>query len=233
MKIERSAGRVDYHFVYVYRGILNTNHGKVRAGECIFYKPHAPQCYEYTADEGAVYLWVHYSGADASKMLEESDTGIISCGKNSAQIYELFLRMTSAVQEGFYGSEEYALGLFRAICALICNGNKDKSPFGSVISMMHDMSVRYSVADYAAKAKMSKEHFIRSFKKYTERTPLEYRADIVISYAKTLLMETAFSIGTVAEMAGFKDALYFSRVFKNRVGMPPSEFRETVNASAE
>ncbi len=233
MRVERPLGRVDYHFIYVYRGVLNTNLGRVKAGECIFYKPGTPHCYEYPADGRSVYLWVHYSGRYAADMLDDRESGIISCEKNSAQIYELFLRMTSAIQESFYRSEPYALGLFQAICALISNGERDKSPFGSVISMMHDLTAEYSVSDYAAKAKMSKEHFIRSFKRYTEKTPLEYRTDIMISHAKALLLETGFRIAAVAEMSGFGDALYFSRVFKRRVGMSPTEFRKTVNASAD
>ncbi len=232
MRIERPAGRVDYHFIYVFRGVLSTNYGRIRSGECIFYKPGTAHCYEYPADESSVYLWVHYSGRDAEKMLGERESGIISCGKNSSQIYELFLRMTSAIQEGFYGAELYALGMLSAICALIANGERERSPFGSVISMMHDLSAEYSIADYAERAKMSKEHFIRSFKRYTEKTPVEYRTDIMISHAKLLLLETSLAVGLIAEMSGFKDALYFSRVFKRRVGVSPSEFRRTVSIAA-
>ncbi len=226
MKIERPLGRVDYHFIYVHRGMLSTNFGKVKAGEYLYYKPNEPHEYEYARDEKSAYFWVHYSGTDAAELLDNRESGIYSCEKNGAQIYELFLKMTNSIQEGFYKSEAYALGMFGAICALICDEEKEKSPFGSVISMMHDLSVRYTVEDCAKRLKMSKEHFIRSFKSYTKRTPLSYRTDIMLSHAKNLLTETSFSVSTVAEMSGFSDALYFSRVFKNRIGMSPTEFRK-------
>ncbi len=233
MKIERPLGRVDYHLIYVHRGALNTNIGNVKAGEYLYYKPNTPQCYEYTKEEKSAYFWVHYSGEDALEILDGRATGIYSCEKNSAQIYELFLRMTNAIQESFYKSEPYALGIFQALSALICGGEKEKSPFSSVISMMHDLSLKYTVADYAERAKMSKEHFIRSFKSYTKKTPNEYRTDIMLSHAKNLLVETSFSVGAVAEMSGFQDALYFSRVFKNRIGISPSEFRKTMKLLQE
>ena len=47
-----------------------------------------------------------------------------------------------------------------------------------------------------------------------------------IDKAKELLTDTSYSISTVAEKCGFEDANYFTRIFKNVVGMTPSGYRK-------
>ena len=92
--------------------------------------------------------------------------------------------------------------------------------------MMRDFERDYKLKDYAEVMGVSEGHFIRSFKKSTGKTPLEYRACEQIEYAKTLLIETKLKNKDVASLAGFPDALYFSRVFRKHTGLSPSKFRK-------
>ena len=43
--------------------------------------------------------------------------------------------------------------------------------------------------------------------------------------AASLLQETGISIHDVAESVGYEDALAFSRIFKQRLGVSPREYR--------
>jgi AraC-like DNA-binding protein len=45
--------------------------------------------------------------------------------------------------------------------------------------------------------------------------------------AKHLLLDSTRTIRSVAESLGFEDELYFSRLFKRRVGMPPGAYRKS------
>lgn len=47
--------------------------------------------------------------------------------------------------------------------------------------------------------------------------------------AQKLLRDTKEGIGRIAEMTGFQDANYFSRIFKASVGITPGEFRKQNN----
>ncbi|MBA2481738.1 MAG: helix-turn-helix transcriptional regulator [Planctomycetes bacterium] len=54
-------------------------------------------------------------------------------------------------------------------------------------------------------------------------TPIAYRTGLRIARARELLTGTAMRVSEVATAVGYPDPLYFSRVFTDRVGMPPSE----------
>ena len=54
----------------------------------------------------------------------------------------------------------------------------------------------------------------------------EYIIKCRLEYARKLLDTTTLSIGEVAEQTGFKHSRNFSTVFKNIVGMSPSDYRK-------
>ena len=71
------------------------------------------------------------------------------------------------------------------------------------------------------------DHIRRLFRHETGKTPHEYLLDLRIRAAKRLLLlrrASHESLDTVAEACGFSDAAYFSRMFKARVGIPPSAY---------
>jgi len=65
----------------------------------------------------------------------------------------------------------------------------------------------------------------RRFKKYLSKTPKQYIIDVRLEHARRLLVETTLPIALVAEQSGFVDASYFSRRFKRKFAVLPSEFR--------
>lgn len=76
------------------------------------------------------------------------------------------------------------------------------------------------------------DHIRRLFRAETGKTPREYLADLRIRAAKRLLLlrrQSHESLDAVAEACGFSDASYFSRVFKARVGVPPSAYTGEVS----
>lgn len=73
---------------------------------------------------------------------------------------------------------------------------------------------------------VSTDYLRRCFRKETGMTPLEYLMNMRISQAKMYLIQCRhMSIEQIAFDCGFKDGYYFSRCFKKKVGISPSEFR--------
>lgn len=61
--------------------------------------------------------------------------------------------------------------------------------------------------------------------KYTGKTTLEHIHLLLIDKAKTRLLGTSESISEVAYNMGFEHPSHFTKLFKNRTGVSPSEFR--------
>ncbi|MBQ4110888.1 MAG: AraC family transcriptional regulator [Clostridia bacterium] len=72
---------------------------------------------------------------------------------------------------------------------------------------------------------ISKQWLIAKFKKYTNKTPMEYLNEIRLNYGKALLRDSDSSIGEVAELCGFDNVYYFSNTFKKYCGLSPTQYR--------
>ena len=75
---------------------------------------------------------------------------------------------------------------------------------------------------------MSVSWFIRNFKEYTGTTPTQYLLSLRISNAQSLLESTSCNVTEIAEIVGYNNPLYFSRLFKKQNGVSPSLFRKQV-----
>ena len=69
------------------------------------------------------------------------------------------------------------------------------------------------------------------FKKETGKTITAYIQQRRMEYAKTLLETTSLQVQTVAQLCGIWDVHYFSRTFKQAVGMTPSAYRNAQKTS--
>lgn len=73
---------------------------------------------------------------------------------------------------------------------------------------------------------MSKSHFSRKFKDLTGKTFVTYLNDLRIEAAKKYLTETRQPIYWIARQVGYADERYFRRIFRERIGDNPKQFRE-------
>jgi AraC-like DNA-binding protein/FixJ family two-component response regulator len=71
---------------------------------------------------------------------------------------------------------------------------------------------------------VSSSYLRKVFMKETNSSVMSMLQDIRMNTACQLLIDGNSSISNIAEMVGFKDPAYFSRVFKNYFGITPSEF---------
>ena len=83
-----------------------------------------------------------------------------------------------------------------------------------------------SVAYFADKAHLSAGYFGDLIKKETGLTAQRYIQNKVIDLSKQYVMDPRLSINQVAYKLGFQYPQHFTRLFKQQVGMTPSEYRQ-------
>lgn len=89
-----------------------------------------------------------------------------------------------------------------------------------------DYSENFSLANLAVGYHISESHLSHIFKNVTGYAPIEYLMSCRLSAAKNLLSTTDMSIKEIIDLCGFSDESNFSRTFKKKVGMTPTEFRK-------
>ncbi|NHN30331.1 helix-turn-helix transcriptional regulator [Paenibacillus agricola] len=79
----------------------------------------------------------------------------------------------------------------------------------------------------AQKVFMTPSYLSMLFKSNTGKTFIEQLTEIRIDKAKQLLKNTHLKNYEVAESIGYQDSRYFSQIFKKKVGLSPSDYRES------
>ena len=84
-----------------------------------------------------------------------------------------------------------------------------------------------TLEEIAEKLHVTEEYLSTQFRKETGRTFTETIRGYRIERIKELLTATNWKLTKIAELAGYTDPKYMSRVFKEETGMLPLEYRKT------
>ena len=71
---------------------------------------------------------------------------------------------------------------------------------------------------------ISEVYLRKLFLKYLNTTPKQYVSEIRLSKAKHLLSDGILKINAIAEQCGFPSSYNFSRFFKEKTGLTPTEY---------
>lgn len=82
-----------------------------------------------------------------------------------------------------------------------------------------------SLDQLASEACLSKYHFLRLFRAAYGLSPYQYIQHLRIEKARVLLADSALPVNDVAGLLGFDNSQSFSRLFFQRVGLYPTQYR--------
>jgi len=103
----------------------------------------------------------------------------------------------------------------------ICSDNPE-----SIVDIMeNNYTFNLTVAEYARLTCKSIPTFKREFKRVFKETPGKWILKRRLALAADLLRNTSLSIGQIVFECGFENQTHFSRVFKDKMGVQPSQFR--------
>ena len=108
------------------------------------------------------------------------------------------------------------------------SGNKNSSILKTVVDFIdsHYMDEEISLNTVANVANVSSNHFSALFSQNMGQTFIEYLTTLRMNKAKELLRCTGMRSSEIAGEIGYKDAHYFSYLFKKTQGMTPSDYRK-------
>ncbi|UAB72465.1 helix-turn-helix transcriptional regulator [Vibrio sp. SCSIO 43132] len=92
-------------------------------------------------------------------------------------------------------------------------------------SVVEESSSIPEVEELAQSMNMTSRYLSDALKAETGKTTKDWIHKALIERSKDLLLSTKDSVATIAYSLGFEYPQYFSRLFKNKVGMTPSEYR--------
>lgn len=188
-------------------------------------KPHAYYC-----QDSAEFLWFHFNGNSSAQYADylAAQAGPVFAGDAIPELRQCFDLVFSYAQAVPSNEHLISLHVSQILSRLAspethAPGGQPLEPALSFIREHFMESV--SLGDLAAQCNMSPSHFIRSFDRYTGRTPHEYLLAYRLRQAKRLLLTTSLSVEQIAEACGFNSASHFARAFRKGSGMSPSAFR--------
>ena len=101
---------------------------------------------------------------------------------------------------------------------------QEQSPIKEI--MEANYAYNLNIDAYARLTNRSVSSFKRDFQATYKTTPGRWLMDKKLDRAKRLLLETDNSISDVAFDSGFENTAHFSRLFKQKAGITPMEFRK-------
>jgi len=238
----RPEGTSDYMLNYISEGEIsyNCDNGpskqmRTDKNYIIIYRPGEPQ-YLFDASPNLCRYWIHFGGSGIPELLKSCELDKERFYKVSGEkLDDIFLKIIQAIQTPSLFKELECTTYLLALLLEITKQNKkyfDKnaSKEDRLLPALKILNLNYrsqlDVDDLAKACQISKYHFIRYFKQHTGISPYAYLINVRMDYAKNLLTSTEEKIGTISEMVGYNDRLYFSKVFKGICGVTPSEFRQ-------
>lgn len=137
-------------------------------------------------------------------------------------------------------SEEYRQAALNMLLMLLIRTEKAaetpqmQNRISSVIAYIHShYQEDLSLEKLAGSFYVSPYYLCREFKKYTNRTIVQYINVTRVMNAQRKFMETDKNITQISRETGFSNITHFNRVFKGVTGMTPSGYRRRVRERGE
>lgn len=205
-------------------------------GDAFLIKPNTLIYYEADNDEPWTYTWIGFQGLKIEAYLNRTtfmenlcvnynENEILkSCHEKMFKAYQLVKNRDLMMNSILY---EYLYNLSITFPKTdISQNEKHISYIEEALKYIEsNYSEQISINKIAKWLNLDRSYMYRLFKSITGISPQEYLLDFRIRKACDLLKNTGLTITNISRSVGYEDSLYFSRLFKNKKGKTPSEYR--------
>lgn len=240
VQTRRERGRLDYQMIYVKSGELTIHEDgrdcRVGAGGICLFRPHEAQIYSF-GDLPTAFFWIHFSGSEAERLLSFFKERAYYVGE-----FPEFEEYCHGFSHDFHAEQCYTdmlyegklIALFARVAERIFRDEKTHKDFLRIREALSLMRTewwhRRTNSELAAVSGVSRDSFEKTFKRITGSTPHQYYATLIAEKGAELLSTTTYTIAEISRLCGVEDSLYFSRLFKKKVGLSPAAYRKAATA---
>ncbi|MGM9477450.1 helix-turn-helix domain-containing protein [Pedobacter sp. GSP4] len=210
---------------------------EVQPGTLFFLYPGVWHRFKPNIKTGWTEYWVGFKGSYANHLMKQDcfnpERPLIHMGFN-AEFINIFIQLIDTIKFGGLGSNQLGacltiqlLGLVYASVLLKAQSNSRKLQVINNIkySIHENLNSAISPELLAAKHNVSYAWFRKAFKEITGQSPGQYQLALKLQKACRMLTETDLSVAEVAYQNGFESEHYFSRLFKSKMQLSPSKYR--------
>jgi AraC-like DNA-binding protein len=213
----------------------------IKAGSMLLLLPGMKHSYKPRYETGWHEYWVGFTGSFFNSLVNE---GVLSRDRVFFEIglrdyiLSIFMRIFEEVRsrQPLYqvkASSQVYLLLAELLSYERRKEHPDYSKQQQIVEkvkfyMEENIDKKINIASIAQDAGLNASRLNDVFKAYTSMTPYHYYIQIKINRACRLLEQTDLSIKEAAFKLGFDDQYYFSRLFKQKTGIPPSRWKRFI-----
>ncbi|SEW53009.1 AraC family transcriptional regulator [Chitinophaga arvensicola] len=239
------AGRVlnEYQVIYITsgKGIFESDRCRqqeIKAGTVILLFPGERHRYRPLPETGWDEYWVGMKGPILDNLLQENfftpEKPCLTIGfqESIVQLFHLIIEKTKQENPGYQpliaGATLQLMGNIHYLVKQQTSGNKDKEALMNQARLLFrsNISAHYSPEQAAEDLQVGYSWFRKEFKKYTGLSPFQYYIQLKIEKARELLNDPSVSVKEIAYDLRFDSSFYFSRLFKEKTGFTPTEYRK-------
>jgi AraC-like DNA-binding protein len=217
---------------------------QVKPGSVMLVLPGIKHMYKPLLETGWQEFWVGFKGGYFSRLLEE---GRLSADKVFFQtgLHDSILSFFNLIfdevknQRPLYQMKACA-AIFSLVAEVLTRERRNSEPnlYQQTVEkakylMASNVFSAINLPNISEQLGISTSRLNEIFKTYTSMTPYQYYIQIKIYKAESLLEQHDLSVKEVAYKMGFEDQYYFSRLFKNKTGVSPSEWKNYVTKNNE
>ena len=225
MRISHENGRMFYGFIHLLKGNIqyqfpDGSSMHVQEGQMIYVPKHCRYISIYPAEESIMAILNFDLSQDSQLQLPQAVTIL------SGDTQRIFKGFTN--QRVPMNSLQCAARVYELLDILLRNppaiAKKHRRLQPAIEHIEKHPVMDVDVDFYANLCGMSNSGFRRSFREHVGVSPIEYRNDLRLRYAKMLLSSGECSVEEAARQSGFHNISFFYRLFRRKFGTSPGKF---------
>ncbi len=228
------------HYITEGGGVYENLRGKylAGAGSLIITKPGMWHRFRPEQKTGWMENYIGFNGFIAKEIFHHpffsSDKPVKYIGYRE-EIIDTYHKIFEYVREEKPGFQQVASGMIMKLLGYVYAVEKQRDFSNKRVERIIQ-DVRFKIREnieneidlkeYVEANNISYSYFRKMFKKYTGVSPGQYQLSLKIMRAREMLLSTDKIIKEISYQLGFKSVYYFSRLFKSKMGVTPSEIRK-------